>query len=331
MMNYKTNSVIISIFMIILIGCKNEFDPLVHDTYEDFNAFCVLDSRVHEQYVYLQRPYQDPAAKDLLTGYDVYLEEDNGNTLKMRDTIIAGIDFQLYYLPGYNLKRNITYRLKIVKDNAIKQWAIVFIHSKPLKSGSIKMSAQFGDGIGNISFSDEFINSGNDCYFDYQTFVEYELNVDGNIVSKTREMPPGISMDSRALGMQLWEIPEEYFLPVGSVGFTKTKISGRSYNDKSIYYTFRFMRGGYPANCVTIKRAYSVVKCIDAFYYDNYLNNKWDEITSFRFDTPYAPSNMYKSTGKGMGVLGSITCDTLVFPVDSVVIDYYAYRDGQKK
>jgi len=325
---------------LILSGCANEFDPLIEMELDRLMVFSILDNRLQSQCCYLQRNYQKSGDGKDVGDCRIFLIEDEKRIYEFRDTTAEDETFCRYYIPNIKLKRNIKYQIMVVKDSLTKCWSSTYLHSIPVDSINWVLNND-ASGIHNgyeatIYFSNEFLDSEEECYYEFRTFMEYEVNRDGIIKTKYREIPYDIEIsdDFKEIlaksNYGLFEIPEAWYSIYSAKGFSKEKIKKYKYIPLAVNAAFALMKEGYDPKEITVKRAFTVVKTITPFYYENGVMQKWESMMSTRFDIPPVKTNINTLKNEGLGIFGAITIDTVNFKIDSAAIDRFQYKDGQK-
>jgi hypothetical protein len=305
-MKYLT---ILLFFSIFLVGCEEDFSP-IGKLINDYEVFCLLDTRSDKHFVLVQKLYQDETTKENLNGINVHLSEFAGKTLSLKDTIMPGLEnFSVFYLHNYKLKRGMIYRLTVENDSLPTKWSDVYTEPVPSTSN-------FYVTKGAEAETDEYGNL-------ISTFIYYTIHLP---ISPSRAC--GIKMfveyytyfDSTLRSIEIPRKFDERDNPVyPSIGY---KDWDSCYTVESSYLTSTFIYQNIlwaldrkvvgSLQYIYTKRLYAVYYTLSLDLYLSFIKSG-DEKYSVRLDEPFFFTNFKSDVGEGYGYLGSITADTISF------------------
>jgi hypothetical protein len=346
--------IILNLFFLIFLalvieGCNHDdFSPLA-DLKQKTNYYCMLDTRILNQYVRAQSSYLSDDQRKVGSGIRIYLMENAGKTFQFRDTLIdSESKFSLFSLNSFKLKRNTTYRLAIY-DDSVKQYADTYI--PPETKMSFYMNVDTIETKGeNVKMVVKY-----SCYISIpknapdlhmiHCFMKYEKKVNGIVESKVINVPVNAGVFSTESQWDLWDDKSKkisdyvgYFgdIPGESLsdGYT-SRFYSSSGNDWKLnmpigawYWALSKIGEGAKPEDITIKGAFLVFYTVDRFYYENY--GKLQNDYSLRFDEPVNLTNFKGNQKKPIGFFGAVTADSIVnLKVHHYVIDKLGYKIGQ--
>ncbi len=317
------------------ISCNNDFNPL-EGTAEDIMVFFVLDNRLSTQSAYLQHTYQNKDEMKNIGNCELILS-DGLQSYSFKRMPDSDGKFVQYRLSDFNLRRGISYSLRLIKDSLTNQQSLGFIPTPHIVGGTIYLNKKENDidenkgYYGKIYFNQSNYN-GTEFFYRFDTYIEYDINLYGKTISKLKEIPYSIFSNYPIGTSSIFDATPEHFKYPSNSGFSTAKITEYNIPFASLMYSFLFLREGELSQNVLIKRVYSVIYTCDDFFYKNYvIRLKYEQTLSSRFDSrAISESNMVTSTGLGKGVFGCLTVDTVNIPVDSNFLKKFNYRDGQK-
>jgi hypothetical protein len=328
----KRYCIILMPFMLLLLSCNNDdFSPIKGNEKYPV-AYCLFDTRAKEQIVLIQCSYLSDTAKFETEMIKVTLKENSDAPKRLRDTIIPGMTNYIgYYLPGFKIKRNSSYRLTVECDEKV-QYTDVFVPQRAAIDITMKYNSGAFSFNASVSRSAPSINA-------IRIFIDYEKNTKGTIFRDTIQLPVYSNILNKITDINRTDFSS--FEPVDlsysnfSNGWNSTyfKFSGNFCNVNlplSYWlYIFSKIREGTSIGDITIKGAFAVFYTIDNFYYENFLRVYLEEPYVVRLDAPYIPTNFKSFNNRPIGYFSVLTADTTKFRIDSVLIFNNYFRDGQ--
>jgi hypothetical protein len=331
--------------LVFLSSCRDDFSPY------RFNAtfpvtYCVLDTRAQEQFVMVQGSYFENDSGKSSQNIKVKLTENYGTTWEMRDTIIPNYDgLNAYYLPGFQPKRNASYRLTVNLDT-ITQFTEISIPpvTKPTITCKIDTNKGYTVNYFVFTFRAAFSKSAPSVNA-IGVYIDCEKDINGIKTRSVMQIPINSAcFDTlhRIADFDFWMNPvANYLKPPVYPDFPYTgKNWTQSFyrSDKTSYYidlppsnffyTFDVLGKGCNAADITIKGGFVVFYAVDAFLYENCIQQK-NEVYSVRLDNPYIPTNFSNSAGKPFGFFSYVTVDTTKFTIPWMIVTKFNYKNGQ--
>jgi hypothetical protein len=342
----NTEYLLLLILSFVFINCNNDdFTPLKEQE-QRMISYCMLDNRLKEHYIGIQHSYLDSNSIATPQNIRVIFTENYGKTNYMHDTTIPGLQRTIfYYLPGFKLKRDMSYKLTIIKDGLELQ-AITTVPAATSAVVVMRMDSTvtMNGTTGKFTFKASIPRSSpslNSIRF----YLDYEKYTDGVKKRDTIQIPLYSDDLSRINSFNV-DNPDNMSIanfinePVRPFYAGLVKNWDASYYQLSGYYVdinlpfshFLYVfneigKGAKPENIV-IKGGYLVFYSIDKFYYENFIVVK-EEAYSIRLDAPYIPTNFSTNYGKPYGFFGAVTADTSKFKIIPYFINRFKYVDGQ--
>ncbi len=333
-------SFVLSVTIIMLIsGCKNEFEPFTEPE-DNVLVFSILDTRLPFQYVRMQKLYQNNNEKTNLRDIELFLIENNGNTNKLKDTILNNGNYLYYYLPNYKLKRGVDYRLCVVQDSIVRLWSDAHVWNNPLTSGY--MISYLDKEVMKYAAGFYFKKASADYYL-FKIFIEYDADDNGKIIKGHEELPIEIKVFPNVITSTLnfedyekkdYEASYTTIIKNGDTTYhvrtlpTDATRNSVYFYGESMKYAMKFLRGNYDPSQITIKRGLILFYSIDKNIYENFLKIGKEQY-SVRLDEPLYWTNILTPIGSGMGFFGAMSVDTIKVKVPVELITKFGYKNGQ--
>jgi hypothetical protein len=337
------------LLLLILYGCNNQ----------DFSPYAVLekkvviygifDNRLQNQYIRIQSTYLSDDLKKNISKINLNLTEQFGNSYTLRDTILdPNSNYRIFYIPNYNLKRGITYRLVMTYDSLIE-------HSEtyipPVTQVSSVMSLDTITTTGKTPSTEVYftfrisIPKTAPIINAIRIYINYNKKENGVNNNYTVQVPisspqlstTGVFEYSQFDFIQLSDFSTDpvqvyYSDPVENWKANYYKDGGSSWNVtipiSYMFYTFDQIGKGSNPEDITIKSAYIVSYALDQYYFDNYFSTS-SEAYSVRLDNPVDLTNIASNQNNPIGYFGWVTADTAKFKIISYFMDKYKFNDGQ--
>jgi len=337
--------IIVFLTLILLQGCKNDFDPLVKGEYNDLMIFSVLDTRKTSQEVLVQKAYQTLDEKVKVKNCEIKLVENDTGYYSISDSYSDG-QYIYYSFPDFKLNRGSTYEILVIRDSMIEDKASVKIQYPPVSKCSIYVidrvdwtwRGSYKPLLNaKVDFSEKFLYSKNDCYYTFKTYIEYDKIENGISKIMYVEVYPAVQLLVDLGGdpaynrvPQVLQWPKSYFSPGRLAGFSKDKIASFTYDGYTLVYSLQYLSEAYDHKDITIKRMFTVSYTIDEKFYNAFITKNWEESISSRFDLRWNSPDIFTNSNHINGFFGAITCDTVSCYVPQEIIDVWGYNNRQK-
>jgi hypothetical protein len=335
------NTYIILIFLfIIFCSCNDNFSPYCEMEFRH-SLLCILTNQTKDQYVIAQRLHHQEESGKMPPNTKIMLTSQNGYNYTLNETTIEGNDNLSFYKTSISLYRGLKYRLSLVVDSVMVQWAETFIPqayvtsvtpNKVTISGKLGETTVFSYKI-NLSSTIPEISI-------VKMFIEYEITGDEGTTIVRDEVPISLissqSVPAELSSLQKWELGAPY-VQGDYTGVVKNGVSpyyrtssGSKYisfpEDGFLFVLNNIPHKGKPEN-IKIKRGYVVSYGLEKILYDNYVEKKTSY--SVRLDQPFIPSNFRNLNESRDGLFSFITSDTLKFNIYPEMFSNFGYKDGQ--
>jgi hypothetical protein len=329
---------------ILLSSCSDEFSP-TGELLKNYAAYSVLDTRLNNHMVLVQKLYFNENSNENLENMTVILSEKGGQSLKLKDTSLNNYkNYNAFYISNYKLKRDITYRLTIYKDDYPLMYSDTYIdpalntknfYVKETKTSTVEYTTwkykltcprtKLNPLL--IKFFLQISRSYNDQYQMPQS-KSYQLELPISFVQN-------ISIDQNDIRKK-YQFPEGSFTPLYSSFITSTKWDhvftvntvdiNATITDEHILMTL--LNIIFDPKSISIDKAYVVYYAVDNSLYENYIAAAPVNY-SVRLDEPFVYTNFTTNTGSGIGYFGSVSSDTCVFKIDPEMFTKYGFNNGQ--
>jgi hypothetical protein len=327
------------LFILFFSGCREEYLSQNGVLQENYATFCILDNRLKNQFVRINRIYFSENDKRMPNSTKVILTEINGKSYTLRDTVIDKYPNEsMYYLPTI-IARGKTYELKINSPDLPTQTASVYVFKKPtLNVSRLRWMTPLGL---KYKFMMNVVKERTPIFL-FTSFIEYEIGGSNGKLIEHEEIPLELFYKVDLVFPDLKLLPLSHWSPdtIGREYPTLSPYENKYYNTKQddISFTYdgecikyalkliQLSRGDYIA---IVRRGITIIYVIDNSLYEKFLAQKMDRY-SIRLDESMIPTNFTSSKGDGMGYFGCVMADTISFDVYEEMISEFKLLDGQE-
>jgi hypothetical protein len=333
---------ILYLIVIFLYGCKSEDFNLNGTLNENYATFCILDNRLPNQLVRVNKIYFDENEKRMPNSTKVVFKETNGSTYTLRDTILSANQKEsIFYFPTSKLKRGKTYTLTISADGLPSQTASVYVFAKPKMTISRNKSFDVQYTDFSYSYRCTTIKERTSIYL-YTGYIEIEHRGSGKSVLEYQEIPASVILQKDLPDDLKYSYRISRYGP-DTIGFTYPTLSiyetkyysstqdnvSLTYNTECIRSVLKMLQASYGNNTIYVRRGIFVMYIVDNSIYENFLAQKSDRY-SVRLDEPYYTTNFSTPNGKqSLGYLGCVVADTASFEIHDELLSEYKLLNGQ--